>query len=319
MARPKKKYSRRLSQRLISWLWHHIQTAGSSFHTLWKTPLQTLTTILVIAIALVLPSILYLLFESVAEASSQLQQNNRISLYLQSSAKEAAITDLQHQLQQRDDTVSVTYISADEGLENFQSWSGLGNVLALLKDNPLPPVLMVYPQHQLRMKQLKHLVGELKGLPLVEQAQLDLEWVQRLHSMTLFFKRLVILLGSLLAFGVLLIVGNTIRLIIENRRDEILITKLVGGTDAFVRRPFIYTGFWLGVSAGLLAWLLVQLCLLWLSEPIQQIAGFYQADQFLLARMSPKANALLIISAALLGLMGAWLAVNQHLNRIKPK
>jgi cell division transport system permease protein len=155
-------------------------------------------------------------------------------------------------------------------------------------------------------------------LPQIDQAVLDLEWVQRLYSMMALGKRLVIALAALLALGVLLVVGNTIRLAIESRRDEIVIVKLVGGTNAFVRRPFLYTGLWYGLGGGILAWLIIGFGLFWLSSPVAELAGLYRS-QFELQGLGIGDSLMMWLCGGLLGLAGAWLAVSRHLGAIEPR
>ncbi|OQX46977.1 MAG: cell division protein, partial [Candidatus Sedimenticola endophacoides] len=161
------------------------------------------------------------------------------------------------------------------------------------------------------------LLDELQALDDVEFAQIDLQWVRRFHGITEIAQRTVLILGGLLGLAVLLVVGNTIRLEIENRRAEIEITKLIGGTNAFIRRPFLYSGLWYGLLGGLIAWLLVSLSLFLLESPVSQLAGLYES-QFGLSGMGPGAFLLLLAGSALLGLLGSWIAVGRHLSAIEP-
>ena len=145
-----------------------------------------------------------------------------------------------------------------------------------------------------------------------------MEWLQRLGQITEISRRVTLALAIMLAAGVLLIVGNTIKLAIENRRDEILVVKLVGGTNAFVRRPFLYMGFWYGLFGGLLAWVMLVGCLLWLGGPVRQLAGLYGSDYTLLG-LGIGDTLLMWFSAAALGLLGAMLVVGRELRAIEPK
>jgi cell division transport system permease protein len=162
------------------------------------------------------------------------------------------------------------------------------------------------------------LVAELRNMPEVDIAQLDLEWVRRFQALTEVAARGILLLASLLALAVLLIIGNTIRLEIQSRKDEIEITKLIGGTNAFIRRPFLYTGFWYGLFGGLLAWLLVSINLWLLTEPVRKLAGLYHSD-FSLTSIDMLSLFLLIASSSMLGLLGSWIAVAKHLHAIEPE
>ena len=161
-------------------------------------------------------------------------------------------------------------------------------------------------------------MAKLQGMALVDDVMLDMKWMQRLQAMLEVGERLAFSLGLALALGVLLIIGNTIRLAIENRRDEIVVVKLVGGTNAYVRRPFLYTGIWYGVIGGMLAWVLVALGLQWISGPVGHLAELYQSLFHLIGLGFVGLVALLLIGAGL-GLLGAWLAVARHLSSIEPK
>jgi cell division transport system permease protein len=142
-------------------------------------------------------------------------------------------------------------------------------------------------------------------------------WVKRLYQFMELGQRLVWALATLLGLAVLLIIGNTIRLSIESRRDEILVVKLVGGTDAFVRRPFLYTGIWFGLGGGIIAWLLLSMGLYWLSGPVETLISLYGSD-FVLQGLSLSDSLMLIFDGVILGWLGAWLAVSRHLTKIKP-
>ena len=142
--------------------------------------------------------------------------------------------------------------------------------------------------------------------------------VQRLHAITETARRGVLVLGALLALAVLLILGNTIRLEIQNRSSEIEIIKLVGATNAFIRRPFLYCGLWYGLFGGLIAWLLVSLSLWSLQGPIVRLAGLYHSD-FALSVIHLQTLVVLLGVGALLGLAGSWISVGRHLQAIEPE
>lgn len=161
------------------------------------------------------------------------------------------------------------------------------------------------------------LLRDLKELPQVDIAQLDMQWIKRLYAIMEIAKRGIMVVGALLALAVLLTIGNTIRLDIENRRDEIIITKLIGATDAFIRRPFLYSGMWYGLFGGILAWLLVTVSLILLSDPISRLSGLYYSS-FHLQGLDFNGTIALFGMGALLGLLGSWLAVSRHLSAIEP-
>ncbi|MGD9390924.1 MAG: FtsX-like permease family protein, partial [Thioalkalispiraceae bacterium] len=179
--------------------------------------------------------------------------------------------------------------------------------------------LLVQPRTSLDEKNTGgQLIDKLQRLKGVDIAQRDEQWIKRLYAIIDIVRRGVVLLSIMLALAVLLVVGNTIRLAIQNRRDEIIVTKLIGGTNAFIRRPFLYTGFWYGLFGGFIALLLVSLSLLLLNGPVEQLTSLYQGD-FSLANISFATGMLLLLASILLGLAGSWLAVGRHLRDIEPR
>jgi cell division transport system permease protein len=152
----------------------------------------------------------------------------------------------------------------------------------------------------------------------VDIVQLDTEWVSRFNAILDIVRRVVLLAAGLFALGILVIVGNTIRLDIENRRDEIEVTKLVGGSDAFVRRPFLYNGIWYGLGGGLIAWLIVAVVVFVLSDPVQRIAGLY-GSSFRLQGLGLPGWLALMAGGIGLGWLGSFIAATRELRGIEPK
>ena len=181
-----------------------------------------------------------------------------------------------------------------------------------------PAQISLFLRSEVSLEAAGLLRDRIAGRPEVSSAVLDMEWVQRLNALVALSQRAVSALGIILALGVLLIIGNTIRLAIENRRQEILVVKLVGGSDAFVRRPFLYTGFWYGLGGAALAWAVIAAALWWLRGPLATLAVLYQSD-FVLEGLGLSGGAVLLAAGALLGLLGAWLAVARHLSAIQPR
>jgi cell division transport system permease protein len=236
---------------VISWLERHFQTMVGSLGRLWTQPFATLLTIMVIGIALALPACLHVLVQNVREASGGWGNALDISVYMKPQATLEQARTAAERVRQRRDVESVTLVEADDALEEFRKGSGFGEALDALKDNPLPHALVVRPAAEFREpNQVVSLTTELRGLEGVDIVQLDTAWVSRFNAILDVVRRVVLLAVGLFALGVLVIIGNTIRLDIENRRDEIEVTKLVGGSDAFVRRPFLYNGVWYGLGGG---------------------------------------------------------------------
>lgn len=305
--------------RLSSYISHHRLVARDSFQRLLATPIPSLMTWLVIGIAMALPGALYVGLSNVEAVSRGWDGAAQISLFVHKVVSEQDSRQLARKIEQRPDVAAVEYISRDQALAEFQQLSGYGEVLEHLDDNPLPAVIVVRPvEENISALATEQLFNELNALPQIDQAVLDLEWVQRLYSMMALGKRMTLALAALLALGVLLVVGNTIRLAIESRRDEIVIVKLVGGTNAFVRRPFLYTGLWYGLGGGVLAWAIITISLFWLGGPVAELAGLYQS-QFELRGLGFGDSLLMWLCGGLLGLLGAWLAVGRHLGAIEPR
>jgi cell division transport system permease protein len=305
--------------RLRSWYQHHGLSAADSLQRLTRNFFSSLLTWLVIGIALALPVGLSVALDNARSVSGGWDSPAQVSLFLRAEMTLEAAERLQEILRRRADVADTRLVSRDEALGEFRQLSGFGDVLESLEDNPLPNLILVTPRkRQLDAAEGEALQAELQALPGVERAVLDMEWVQRLNALMQLSQRLVLALGFILALGVLLVIGNTIRLAIENRRDEILVVKLVGGSDAFVRRPFLYTGLWYGFGGALLAWLIVSAALWWLREPLSTLALLYQSD-FTLQGLGFVGGMRLLALGGVLGLIGAWLAVARHLTAIQPR
>ncbi len=308
-----------LGDKMSSYLAHHRLVAIDSLLRLLRSVVPSLMTWSVIGIALALPTGLFVALGNVDSVSRGWDGAAQISLFVNKQVTDSDSRKLAKELQLREDIAEVEYISKAQALEEFQALSGYGDVLQHLDQNPLPAVIVVRPvEQEVSAVATEQLYQELKALPQVEQAIIDLEWVQRLYSMMELGRRITLALAALLALGVLLVIGNTIRLAIESRRDEIVIVKLVGATNAFVRRPFLYTGLWYGLGGGVMCWLIISISLWWLSGPIADLAGLYQS-QFVLQGLGFSQTLLLWLASGLLGLAGAWLAVSRHLGAIEPR
>jgi cell division transport system permease protein len=274
---------------------------------------------LVIAIALALPSAMLLVIDNLQSLGERWDGNPRITVFLKSDYHAQRITELEQRFLEIEGVGALEYISPDQALVEFQQHSGFGNVLELLDENPLPAVFIVTPESAFAdFDELKSVAEVFARESEVDNVQLDLEWVQKMQQIIAFARTFAILLGSLLALGILLTIGNTIRLAIENRREEIVVVKLVGGTDAFVRRPLLYTGLWYGLVGGVFAWFLVMFGSVMLESPVRELAALYSSD-FTIRGMGLIGLIQLTAVGSLLGLLGAWLAVARHLHLIQPR
>jgi cell division transport system permease protein len=300
--------------------WANQQTvARQTLLRLLTQPASSMMTVLVIGIALALPVVMLVSLSNIEQLGRGWDGAAKISLFLKRDISDTSARALAGRLEERADIASVHFTSAEDALLEFRRLSGYGEVLDSLESNPLPAVLVLTPAgRDAKAAASRVLFDELRMLPEVDQAKLDLEWVQRLHAMMQIGKRISLALGFLLALGVLLVIGNTIKLEVEARRDEIVVVKLVGGTDAFVRRPFLYTGSWYGLGGGITAWLILQLSMLLLSGPVSALSALY-ASEYSLTGLGFGNTIMLWLTSGFLGWMGAWLVVGRQLKSIEPR
>lgn len=295
----------------------HQAIATDSLLRLLLDPVASFLTWAVIGIALALPLSLLLLLQNLQQIGSGLDQSGSLSLFMASNLTPEQLEEFGATLAAHSDIATVELITADEALQEFQASSGFGEVLDGLEENPLPAVFLVSPAQQ-DAATVTQLQAALAVLPGVDVAQLDLEWVQRLSAMVRLATRMALLLAVMLGVGVVLVIGNTVRLAIENRRAEIVVVKLVGGTDAYVSRPFLYTGLWYGVGGGLLAVALIALALWLMQGPVSALMQTYDGE-FRLIGLGLSNSFLVLAGAGLLGWLGAWVSVLRHLRAIEPR
>lgn len=301
------------------WLERHAQTLVSSVGRLARAPFATLLTLGVIGLGLSLPACLHLVVSNAGAVTEGLEDTVQVSLYLTPGLPDADARRVERGIAARNDVLETRLVTPQEGLRELEARAGFGDALKALKDNPLPYAIMLRPAPPFDTPQaLEALTGELQALREVDLVQVDTEWVRRLEAILEALRRVAVVAAGLLALGVVAIVGNTIRLDINVRREEIEVTKLVGGSDAFVRRPFLYSGFWYGLGGGLLAWGLVALVVGLLGPAIENVARLYGSG-FRLAGLDGRASALLVGGGALLGWLGSWLTASYHLRRIEPR
>ncbi|MGR0278960.1 permease-like cell division protein FtsX [Marinomonas dokdonensis] len=315
----KHKWSKNSSFNIKKYLLQHQATLTESFVRLLGYPLASLMTVMVIAIALSLPGGLYVLLKNVQSVTDQWEQQSVITLYLFPQLEDTQALALSHRISAQADVASVEYISKEEGLRYFEQESGYEQILSSLPENPLPIVLRVIPKQEVNLESLQSLQllrDNLARENEVERADLDAQWLQRLANILSFGQRFVYVLSTLLVVAVLLIVGNTIRMAVESRRNEVLVMKLVGATDAYIRRPFLYMGFWFGVLGGFFASLCILLVSWWVSAPAERLIDLYQSG-FELQSFNVDEIVLCLAISAMVGVFGAWIAVNRHIANIE--
>lgn len=304
---------------LGSYINHHRRSARDSVLRLWHAPLSSLMTGLVMGIALALPSALLLLLGSLQSVSSGWDDAARVTVYLEADASEERASELRERWLDISAVREVELINREQALGRMRDNAGLGRSLDFLDENPLPHTLVLTPERQYQESEaLESLSDRLAKAEGVDRVQLDLAWLQRLNAMAELLGRGAQVLAILLTVGVVLVIANTVRLAIESRRREIIVARLVGGTDAFVRRPFLYTGLWYGVLGGLLAWWLVEVAFWWLAGPVDELAVLYDSN-FRLHRPGFGDVGLILGSAVLLGWLGAVWAVRRHLAAVEPE
>jgi len=316
--RAKSPARRTLGRALFAWLAQHARACVFSVGQFFKNPLHSLMTTAVIGVSLALPAGFYMLLENANRLTGNWDGSIQITLFLKTEVGDERAGELADELRRAGQINTVRVISRDEALAEYQRASGFGKIMETLGENPLPSILLVRPDiSPSGAGQMDELLAELRALVEVDTAQFDRLWVKRLLAIIDILQRSIIILSALLAIAVLLIVGNTIRLAIYNRRSEIEINKLFGATDAFIRRPFLYAGLIHGAGGSLIACLLLQLSLMTLQGRVGDIARLYHSD-FALSGPNLTEALILFSVGAVLGLVGSSLAVSQHLKAIAP-
>lgn len=306
-----------MADKLSAYFRNHQMVAVESLAKLLITPASSLLTWLVIAIALTLPGALYMAVNNLQQLSGHFEASGQMTVFLATDASAQEGNALRLRVNALQYVNKVAYVSPEQALEEFKQYGGIADALNFLDENPLPAVLLVEPPLGIKKSELENLVAQITSLRQVDSVQVDMAWVERLLALLALAQRLVVVVGVLLALAIVLVVGNTIRLSIAARTEEIRVIKLVGGTNAYVRRPFLYSGFWYGVIGGILAWLMLGLCWILLQGPVSDIAALYGAD-FYLQPLPFEPTCWLILSASLLGLIGSWWSVQRHLVAIEP-
>jgi cell division transport system permease protein len=294
-----------------------VQSALFAAGRLARSPVATCFTMLVIAIALTLPTALALAVISVRDATGGFAGAVTVSVYLKPDVAVDKARQLAATLRQRSGVAAVTLVTSQQA-ERSMRQQGWGEELDALGENPLPHGLLVTPTAGRDASALEPLVRHIEAWPEVDQVKADGAWVERLNALLDLLRRVVVGAALLLGAGVLAVIGNTVRLEIFNRRAEIEVTKLVGGSNAFVRRPFLYTGLFFGVAGGLLASGLVLLGLSLLNGPVTRLAQSYGSAFRLMTPGLAEACAL-VAAGGVLGLLGSAIAASRHLSRIEPR
>ncbi len=288
----------------------------TTLQRLFASPVAGFLNILVIGIALSLPTGMYVLLQNAQGLVAQLSDTPQISLFLTIDATSNDIGELRKKLVQNQAISSIEFISRADALEKLKASTGLEDVIAGLESNPLPDAYVI-SLNRTDTKSLEVLRNELQKLPKVQHAQLDSAWAYKLEALLNFARTAIVILACLLSLALIAIIFNTIRLQILTQRDEIQVAKLIGATDAFIRRPFLYFGAMQGLLGGITAWLIITTSLLLLKQPLTALSQLY-ATQIQLHTLSVGDSLTLLLFSIYLGWLGAWLSVARHLSQSEP-
>ncbi|MEZ9823222.1 permease-like cell division protein FtsX [Shewanella sp. 10N.286.45.A1] len=307
-----------ISGQIVMFFIRHIQHAMASLGELWRNPISSVMTMAVLGVSLSLPAALQVLVKNAETITQSWNSAAEISLFVDEGRSEKSIQSLITRLKVYPEVAEVNYINRDQALEEFQRLSGFGEALSYLDANPLPAVVMVTPSLKYSSPEgARELLSKLEQEAEVSFGRLDIEWLERLQAVVRLLERTVLAIAALLVLAVVLVIGNTIRLAIMNRRTEIEVMKLVGATEAFIQRPFLYTGIWFGIIGGVLAWVIINLLVWYLDSALAELLGLY-GSQLHMESLTLTELGQLVLLASFLGWLGSYLSVRQHLRAIEP-
>jgi cell division transport system permease protein len=286
---------------------------------MWRQPLATLLTVMVIAISLTLPSVCYMVWKNVSQAAEQWYPSPQLTLYLSKTLDDNAAENVVATLKKEPGVAKVNYLSREEALGEFRNWSGFGGALDMLEQNPLPAVVIITPamnfQNEKTLQTLRDRVQHVDG---VDDVRMDDSWFARLAALTGLVGQVATMIGILMVIAVFLVIGNSVRLSIFARRDTINVQKLIGATDGFILRPFLYGGALLGLGGAVLSLVLSEILVFRLESVVAQVAAVF-GTTFRLSGLSWDESLLLLLLSAMIGWIAAWLATVQHLRRFTPQ
>ncbi len=315
MIKQQTKGAQTLKDKVLAYVALHLQAALSSLGRLTRTPGTSIATLMVMAVALLLPLLLSNTLNNLEQMSQGWQKSTDISLYLKTGLSEKEATLFKGWLIQKEQVLSVTHKKPEEGLLELEEALGLEGLEQALGANPLPHLMIVRPRDNLLAGLVNALALELEQRLEVAEAHWDSLWLERFQSFLALSQKTVLALSILLAFGVLMIIANSIRLLIMQRQQEITVIHRVGGTNAFIRRPFLYLGFWYGLGAAILAFMAALLVHFFLEEKITRLLSLYEMDIHWQG-ISLSAFIQLLMGSVVLGVSGAWFSVQQRLKRL---
>ncbi len=294
---------------------HQHYALNRSWQQLRHAPLVSLLTVAVLSIALLLPTALLVLLNNAQQLTQRWDTSIGMTVYLQTTATTQQAQSVLQTIQQRSDISKAIYISPQQGMAEFIAVSGLDDAFNVLDANPLPGVIKITPQ-DLSPSALQGLQSQLQQLPQVASVNFDMQWLKRLMAIVQLSKDFIYGLLGLLSLAVLLIIGNTIRTHVERYHREIEVLKLIGASNHFIRRPFLYTGILYGFAAGVVAVILVNIFVFGLQTPVANLANLY-GSQFTLQGLNLIGTLSLLLFSVILGYLGSWVALQQHLMKVE--
>ena len=297
--------------RIGMWFDHHAYSLVASLGRMLRKPWATALTVGVMAMALALPLGLWATLQNVERFAGNVQQSRQISVFLKTDVTSARAEALAAELRARPEVAGVDLRTPAQGLDELRE-RGLGDALSALDGNPLPSLLIVTPRGDETT-----LAESLQALPEADIVQHDAGWRDRLDQWLRFGTRLAWVLAALLGLGALLVVGNTVRLDIQSRREEIGVLQLLGASDGFIRRPFLYLGACYGLLAGVLAMALLTATDGALRTPLAELARSY-GSSFALRGFDPMQAAAIVLGAGVLGWLGAGFVTGHYLRQTRP-
>lgn len=301
---------------MMTWIAHHRQALANTLARMGKTPFATLFALIAIGVALSLPAVLYVLLGNLNRLAEHLPGQPEISVFMQPDTNNADIAAMRKRLQESSGLRHFRFVPRADALAELSRQTGISDLAAGLSDNPLPDAWVLTPA-QGDPRTIARIASELRGWPKVAQVQNDNVWAQRLNALLGLGSDLVWILVLLLGAALVAVSGNTIRLQILTRRDEIEVSRLIGATDRYIRRPFLYFGIVQGLLGGVIAWAMVSASVYTLERPAAKLAVLY-GSAFQLRGLELVDTLILLTSAAALGGLGAYLAVSRSLRIIEP-
>ncbi len=307
-------------RRFRSWTRRHSYSFFSSLGALLQHRAGTMMTVLVLGIAILLPLGLYITLKNLDRLDLRQEEWGAMTVFIDPDIPQRELRQFVERVGARADVSTIDLVSPEQGMAEFREASGFGQSLELLEENPLPWVLMVNPvvsgaDADRVQQRVDELLQFLSSQAMVESVQYDLKWLQRLGRLLELGRAAVSVLTLLFGLAVIVVVANTIRLDVAARSEEIEILALVGAANGFIRQPFLYSGFWYGLMGGLLAAGLMKVCLFYLDAPLERLLDAY-GHGFRLVGLGARQMTLLLFSSGLLGLFGAWIAVQRYLRML---